>query len=280
MSLSQVPRALSSLVNLNGVGFHNALYGSQILTALYDYIQTPLYFQNLNVSGSPNFMNDPKRVLNGTLPQLPLLPKASGYYAMGFSYNNLTGNIPSNYGDSLLQFNVSNNPLLSGPLPLSSGNPGWYNTKSCELHNTQLCILSTWAHQPSCIRDTSKSLPVCGGAGTTPSIDPSDPNSPYRSNILYSELVFAMVLTFICFLYLMSYLRRRRAAQGDQIDYDYGYYGPNGYGGGRGGNDVELLRVRPPAEEPNLPTYMPAAPAYTEQVPNEQNSKKDDSKKQ
>ncbi|ORY41011.1 hypothetical protein BCR33DRAFT_351416 [Rhizoclosmatium globosum] len=209
-------------------------------------------------------VTDPKRILNGSLPQLtPVLADPKGrFFGIGLSNNNLSGSIPANFGDSLGHFNVSNNPLLSGPLPQSVTNSigQWTGTRVCRLENTQLCVPATWAHEPSCIRDTALALPVCGG--TTPlSIDPSDPNAPasrgwWIFNGSFNQIVgitflFAFIVMLMWGLVLW---RRRNLAMRSREESDY--TSP------QRPEDIELNARR--ADELNLPMYEPPAPAYAE----------------
>ncbi|KAI9348217.1 hypothetical protein BDR26DRAFT_854234 [Obelidium mucronatum] len=187
----------------------------------------------------------------------------------------MTGSLPANMGDSLLHLNVSNNPLLSGPLPSSvfsssSRTPEWRATRKCQLDKTQLCIPPEWPYQPACIRDTSVSLKTCGGT-SVPALHPTDPNAASQGSVwggsAYSDLVVALFLTLLCLVFISTYLRKRRAAanQGDVADYDYGYYRgvPYTADGRRDNRDVEMQHR---GEEANLPTYMPAAPEYSEPI--------------
>ncbi|KAI9348218.1 hypothetical protein BDR26DRAFT_854239, partial [Obelidium mucronatum] len=192
-----------------------------------------------------------------------MLTKLNSFFrGLGLSNNNLTGGIPENMADSLRQFNVSNNPRLTGALPTSvfessTNKPDWSVTRQCQLEKTQLCIPPSWTHQPACIRDSAVGLKVCGGDSVLP-INPTDPD-PSNTPLLfggssYQQLLFGLfVMTLGVFSCVYCMTRRpRNSAERDS---------------GNNNSDVELEYRRSEeveAMDANLPTYFPPTPGYLE----------------
>ncbi|KAJ3072586.1 hypothetical protein HDU98_003360 [Podochytrium sp. JEL0797] len=174
-SQSQIPPALALLSNLQSLTLTNAMFGAQILAPLLGLLQTPKYFQNLNLTGSPILAATPNRLLTGPLPPIPTLLQSSPFFTtLLLASNNFSGPLPPSYADSFTTLSLSSNPLLSGPLPpsLSAPLPDWSATQRCAFTNTSLCVPVPWHHQPACVR--SSGLPTCDGSAAKP-INPVDP---------------------------------------------------------------------------------------------------------
>ncbi|KAJ3069328.1 hypothetical protein HDU98_007615 [Podochytrium sp. JEL0797] len=269
--IAQVPMPFMARADLALVGFHDAVYGDSILNTLLESLQNPTYFQILNVTASASAT----KVLNGTMPPLPpgLARKTIFFTSFGATNQNLSGPIPPNYADSLAFFNVSNNPLLSGPLPssinidqTSNKNPQWIQTKVCQFQNTQLCIPDGWAYQPSCVRDMAFSLPMCAIGAMQATINPREPTVPGKNewtfNGKWTELLAIVSIVYLIFvLGTMIWLRRRRILQArveTELRQD-DYYNHVSYEGGQ--EDIEMqLRLE---NDMNLPTYTAQPPGYS-----------------
>ncbi|KAJ3069329.1 hypothetical protein HDU98_007616 [Podochytrium sp. JEL0797] len=282
--IAQVPMPFMALVDLALVGFHDAVYGDSILNTLLESLQNPTYFQILNVTASASAT----KVLNGTMPPLPpgLARKTSFFSSFGATNQNLSGPIPPNYADSLAFFNVSNNPLLSGPLPssintdlTSDKNPQWTQTRGCQFQNTQLCIPDGWAYQPSCIRDMAFSLPMCAIGAMQATINPKEPTvldkngwTFNRGGGMWTQQIAILSIMFVIFvMWTMVWLRRRRILQA-QVEADlrdddyYSHVSPE-----RRREDIEMQLRR--EDDMNLPTYMPPPPGYSAELRDETSPK-------
>ncbi|KAJ3201397.1 hypothetical protein HDU82_008147 [Entophlyctis luteolus] len=266
IALSSPPSALASLVHLGALGLHNALYGTGVLDSLFSTLQTPKYFQVLNMTGNPKYVSNATRVLTGAIPSLPVsFASSTGYFAsLSLGFNNLTGSLPANVGDTLAVIVVKNNTQLTGALPSSavqntSGTAEWTLTGECLLTGTALCVPQAWGYQPACVRSIADSLPTCEG-GAVLAIDPNGvratSTSSSTSGFLASYLpqFIGLLVIFVVVVVVGVYYarRRRRMAAGGSSDQESYYV--------RRPGDYEMEMRR--AEEMNLPAYMPQVPEY------------------
>ncbi|KAJ3264135.1 hypothetical protein HDU77_009230 [Chytriomyces hyalinus] len=181
--LPEVPQSFASFNNLSTLGMNNAFYGDKILAALFDTLQYSKYFQVLNMTGSTANSPNTSRILNGSIPELNARLADSKAYFIEFwvANNNLSGSIPSTLADNMQLMTVSNNTLLSGPLPASinankTKQEEWTAALRCGLTNTTLCIPPSWKTQPACLRNAMLALPTCGGGEPKPLVE-VDPKS-------------------------------------------------------------------------------------------------------
>ncbi|KAJ3239294.1 hypothetical protein HDU81_006184 [Chytriomyces hyalinus] len=181
--LPEVPQSFASFNNLSTLGMNNAFYGDKILATLFDTLQYSKYFQVLNMTGSIANSQNSSRTLNGSIPELNARLADSKAYFIEFwvANNNLSGPIPSTLADNMQLMTVSNNTLLSGPLPASinankTKQEEWTAALRCGLTNTTLCIPPSWKTQPACLRNAMLALPTCGGGDPKPLVE-VDPKS-------------------------------------------------------------------------------------------------------
>ncbi|KAJ3341652.1 hypothetical protein HDU83_006519 [Entophlyctis luteolus] len=266
IALSTPPAALASLVNLGALGLHNALYGTGVLDSLFSTLQTPKYFQVLNMTGNPKYIANASRILTGAIPSLPAsFTSSTGYFtSLSLGFNNLTGSLPANIADTLVIINLKNNTHLTGALPSSTvqnstGTAEWTLTSECEMTGTALCVPHAWGYQPACVRSTADSLPTCEGVAML-AIDPNGVRGTSTDSFgsvfagYIPQFVGLLIIVVVIVIVAAFYVRRRnRMAAGGGTGDQESYYvrRPGDY-------EMEMRRT----DEMNLPAYLPQVPDY------------------